>query len=166
MNLDHLAGNKSDTVITPENNLRSYGCKHHITCPTRQTTNSSSMIDVLYVKTAKKVKSHLVKSTVSNHFMIGCIKYLEYQSPETTSFRGRSYRKYTREEAEKYFNLYDKTALYSMVDADLVWDFPLKLINKCADTLCPLKNMTVTCNKPAWITNETLRLSAIEMMLS
>lgn len=43
-----------------------------------------------------------------------------------------------------------------MGDVDLVWEFLLSLIFKCANTLCPLKNITVPSSKPPWFTNEIL----------
>lgn len=88
--------------------------------------------------------------------MIGFVKFLGCIPYGPITFKGRSYKKYNREEAIKFYELYDKTPLFSINDVDPAWDFLYKIVYKCAEKLCTLKTICVTSNRPPWITNEIL----------
>lgn len=109
INLDHSPKKQDETALALETSLKSYGCEQLISAPTRQIMTTSSLINVLYIKTAQKTSLFIVKSSLSDHYMIGCVKFLDYQPYETTTFIGRSYKKYSREEAIKFYDLHDKS---------------------------------------------------------
>lgn len=91
-NLDHTPVKKSEITNALENNMKAYRCKQCISSSTRKTASTSILIDTIYIKTAKKVKSFLLKTTVSDHYLVRCVRYLDYHAPEGFTFRGRSYK--------------------------------------------------------------------------
>lgn len=54
LNLDHTADVKSEVTITLENSLNSFGLVQYITCPTRVTRTTSTLLDVHYIKTSEE----------------------------------------------------------------------------------------------------------------
>lgn len=89
--------------------------------------------------------------------MIECVRYLDYQRPPLTTFKGRSYKNDNLEEARKFYSRYDNSSIFEMSDVDLIWEALLKRITKCANTLSPFKTITVPNNRPAWVTEEILK---------
>lgn len=142
LNLDHSRNMKNETTKTLENSLKGFGLTQLISKPTRKASSTSTLIDVLYGKTSRKIHPFIIQSSLSDHFLVGSVLFLDYCKPETTTFKGRSFRKYNKEEARTYYSRRDSTIIYQMNDVDLVWSFLEKLILQCANTQCPIRTIT------------------------
>lgn len=153
VNLDHTPGKQSEIKLNLENSLRSFGLEQCITCPTRRTGSTKTLIDVMYIRTAKKIKPFIIQTNLSDHYTIGSVRYLDNSPPPLTSFKARTYKKYNLGEAKKFYDRYNRSPIYNVSDINLVWETLLKQINKCANTLCPLRTITVQSNRPAWISD-------------
>lgn len=69
VNLDHMPGNAGEHTQIFEGLLNSFGLDQKITSPTRRTPNKQSLLDVIYVKTNKKIASHVSSLSISDHYM-------------------------------------------------------------------------------------------------
>lgn len=158
LNLDHLKSKKNETTRNLEQLLKTYNLYKIIDRPTRITSKSRSLIDILYISTSKDTKPFMIKSNMSDHYVIGCIRYLAYVKTPKTSFRGRSYRKYSAQLAYEYYSKINTRYLYDLHDVNLVWKFLKKIIFRCADKLCPVRTISTRVKRLPWLTNEILEL--------
>lgn len=129
--------------------MQSHGLSQHISVPTRRTSHTCTLLDVMYVKTEKVILPYIIKTTASDHYLTGCVRYLNYTKPEKVVVRGHSYRNYNRDKAEDYYSKYDLSRIYEMDNVDLIWDYLCKLITNCANVLCPFKDISVRIDKPS-----------------
>lgn len=160
VNLDHHPSHKSKFTKNFENLINSYGLNQQITVPTRVTLTTSSTINVIYVRTNKKVSSFRKLCTLSDHYLVGCNRLLNYQKHLLTHFYGRSFKNYSREIAQDYYFSLDTLFIFEMNVANLVWETLLKIIYNCANKLCPKRRIQTRFDQPPWITKEILELIA------
>lgn len=156
LNLDH--GLTSGNVALFKSSLKSLGFTQVIDKPTRQTLNTASIIDVIYIKTVKKIVVAVIPLCISDHYMVVCSRFLDYHRPASHKIKGRTYKNYNLEAARQFYARCDTQRIFSYQDVDVVWDHLLELITSCANKLCPMKEMKVWDNKPCWITNEVIEL--------
>lgn len=128
LNLDHTQGKMNTHAKKMKYILNMHGLYQVITTPTRQTTASKSIIDVIYIKTKKKVLPFVLKTHISDHYLAGCVRYLDYSPDPKTHFRGRSYKKYSFQKATKFYETVDKSQLFDYNDVDLAWQYMIKII--------------------------------------
>lgn len=128
LNLDHSKGKRNDTTNSLLNSLKTHGLTQLISKPTRIAMTSSTLLDVLYVKTNRKTNPFVIQTALSDHYLVGTVLYLDYTKPETTTFEGRSFRKYSFDEAETYYRSKDTSRIYQMNDVDLIWDYLVSLV--------------------------------------
>lgn len=157
-NIDHTPSKQNDCTKSLISMLQSYGLSQHIKVPTRRTSTTSTILDVMYVKTEKIIHPYIIKTAVSDHFLTGCVRYLDYVKPDKATVRGRSYRKYNKEKAEAYYHRFNTSQIYNMNSAELIWEYLNKLITNCANVLCPYRDITVRTDKPTWLTDEIIEL--------
>lgn len=74
---------------------------------------------------------------LSDHCLIGCNRYLKYPKDAHTSFQGSSYRKYTFEKAERYYNDIDKSGIFNMLDPNLILEVLKKIHDKLQLSFAP-----------------------------
>lgn len=156
MNLDHTIRKKNELTINLENTLKSLGLKQQITKPTRVTTSNKSLIDVIYVKSSKKLMPFICESSLSDHFLVGCVRHLSYTQPAKITYEARSYKNYSIEAAREYYSTFDTSPIYDMNDVNLIWGFLLSIIQKCATKLCPYKTISTRAEKAPWMSSELL----------
>lgn len=152
LNLDHTPARINDPTKELKTLLEANGLNQVINGTTRKTKNSATILDVIYVKTAKNTQPTIVTTSVSDHYLVMCTTYFGYKSPPKTVITGRSYRNYTRELATEYYSRQRKDLIYQYNDVNAIWSTLHKFIENCANTLCPIRNMMVRSEKPTWIT--------------
>lgn len=87
-NIDHGATRRTKATKSLESALLGYGLYQYINCPTRVTLSSKSLIDVIYIRTSKEVYPFTITTTISDHYLVGTTRYLNYTSPQKTEFLG------------------------------------------------------------------------------
>lgn len=65
LNLDHSPGRLNETTDSLVSLLKSYALTQLIDVPTRKTRNTSTILDVMYVKTTKEIHPYIIKTTLS-----------------------------------------------------------------------------------------------------
>lgn len=149
---------RTDTTKNLIQIFSTFGFYQHINQPTRKTAKTKSIIDVIYIKTNMKIDSFIDKSVLSDHYLVGTSRYLGHTQPQYVYVKGRSYKNYNYELAKKFYDTQRRDLIFSYNDPNLIWTKLLSFINKCANTLCPYKEMEVRQNKPPWITNELIEI--------
>lgn len=111
---------------------------------------------MLYVRTRKKITPFVLTTSISDHYLIGCTRFLNYSPDATTCFYGRSYRNYSFEAASEFYSTIDRSYIYQLNDVDTVWSILKGHILKCANHLCPKRKITTKLNQPEWINTHIL----------
>lgn len=156
LNLDHSKGKMCIHTKKLQYILNTHNLYQVITSPTRQTATTKSIIDVIYIKTNKKVSPFVLKTHISDHYLAGCVRYLDYHPDPKTHFRGRSYKNYTFQKATEFYQIIDRDYIFDCNDVDMVWNYLAQIITLCADKLCPYCNVSTKTNQPQWISNAIL----------
>lgn len=156
INLDHTRRKRNDVTDGLIAEMSVNGFKQYIEEPTRRTNKTATLLDVLYVKSSKKIKPFVVHLAVSDHYMIGCYRYLNYTTPPKDTIFGRSYRNYSADLAENYYRRQRRDLVYMYNDVDQVWNILFDFIRHCANSLCPESEMHIPQNKNPWISKEII----------
>lgn len=135
--MDHTPDKVTENTQSLISLMHTNGLSQIISAPTRQTVSTSTILDIMYVKTKKDLHPFTIKTSMSDHFLVGCVRHLNYKKPEKVTIRGRSYRNYDRDKATAYYHRYDTTMIYNLHSVDLIWEHLSKLIVNCANVLCP-----------------------------
>lgn len=125
----------------------------YISEPTRVTASTKTLLDVMYVKSNKNLEPFIIKSALSDHYIIGTNRSLNYTKPPQYFITGRSYRKYSFENAKPYYSRQRRDLIYEL-DVENAWKTLYKFMLNCANTLCPNRQILVRQNSPPWITKE------------
>lgn len=160
LNLDHTYRNQNENVRKLQTLMNLHGFSQIIKAPTRCTIRTATIIDVIYIRTIKKVSPFMITTLISDHFLVGCTRYYDYTPDPVTSFYGRTYKNYSFEAAEAFYASADCSSIYQLTDVDMVWKTLQELILKCANHLCPYRKTTVKLNTPQWINSYILELIA------
>lgn len=158
LNLDHTEGRSHEQTRNLISIMKMHGFSQLIKKPTRMTIHTQSLLDIIYIRSKKKTTPLILATSISDHFLVGCIRYLDYAPDPTTSFYGRTYRCYSYESALEFYETIDRTIIYQLEDVDMVWDILKGFILKCANHLCPMRKITTKVNQPGWISTYLLEL--------
>lgn len=154
VNIDHYATKRTKATASLEAMLLSLGLTQHIKCPTRVTIKTESLIDVVYIRTNKFIYPFTKPMFVSDHYLIGAVRYLNYTSSKKTKFTGRTYRNYNFELAKSYYARVNRDLIYTIHDLDLIWETLFRIISNCANVLCPIRTLRVKPNRLPWLITE------------
>lgn len=158
LNLDHTNNKMNEITKDLIALLKANGLTQVITDPTRKTKSSATILDVIYIKTTKNIQSKIIPTSVSDHYLVVSTVYLDYKVPPKTTITGRSYKKYSKDLAREYYSRQRTDLIYQYNDVNVIWSNLSKYIKNCANTLCPVKQMTINSNKPNWITTELIEM--------
>lgn len=156
LNLDHTPNSKTGITITLENYLKSHGLTQYINKTTRKTRSTNTILDVMYIKTGMSIEPFSINTSLSDHYLVGCVRHVNYEQPKKVTFTGRSYRNYSLEEARTFYSRRSRSQIYEYNDPELVWNFLHKIINGCANALCPYRTSQIRSDKPVWMSTEIL----------
>lgn len=157
-NLDHTKGSQSAFTQTLEHQINVFGLSQRITGFSRQTISTKTLIDVMYVKSSKTITPFTLNLTLSDHYLIGTITKFDYQQDPTTTFVGRTYRKYNFDIAKKFYNSYDLSFILNYNDVNLIWSSLKGYMLACVRKHCPKRNITTKLSQPKWFTRELSEL--------
>lgn len=137
--------------------IQSHRLSQRITTPTRVSQTTKTIIDVVYIKSNKNISPFVIPIALSDHFLVGCSRYLAYKKDPATHYYGRSY---TLEKARAYYASLDKSFIFQINNVDLAWKAVHPIVLNCANKLSPIKRISTRVNQPPWITKEILELLA------
>lgn len=157
-NLNHDTACKTKYTTNLETAINLHGLTQIIDEPTRVTLTTATLIDVIYVKTSQEITPFVKKVSLSDHYMVGSVRKLNYAKDPTTYFYGRSYRRYNYDIAKQYYTTLNKQLIYQMNDPNLVWTTLKKYITNCVLKYCPIRKIVIKVSQPAWITKEVLEI--------
>lgn len=153
VNLDHLPKSMNETTSNLITLLKSFGLSQYIKDPTRVTANTKTLLDVMYIKTTKKINTFVIKTSLSDHFLVGSTRSLDYHKPVNKSILGRSYKNYSFERTKQYYSRQRRDLIYQL-DVNLAWTVIQKYITNCANVLCPMRQIQIRQDPSPWITSE------------
>lgn len=104
MNIDHRPSARSPLTTSFIHNMKSLGFTQIIEKSTRVSSTTATLIDVMYVKSLKELSSFVIPCAISDHYLVGCTRNLNYSPHKNIEFIGLSYRLYTFEKAKAYYN--------------------------------------------------------------
>lgn len=156
LNLEHTPGKISETAKELITLFKTNGLTEIINGHTQKTKNSATTLDVICVNTSKNIQPMIVPTSISDHYQVISSTYLDYKKPPRITISGRSYKNYTRELAREYYSRQRRDLIYQYNNVNIIWSTLYKFIEKCANTLCPIREMTIKCDKPTWITPEII----------
>lgn len=92
LNLDHTPDAKSEFTknlsIINIISINTFGLHQIISKPTRVTLTTATLIDVIYVRTKQNTCPIIRKVALSDHYLVACVKRLDYKDDPLTSFYG------------------------------------------------------------------------------
>lgn len=80
---------------------------------------------------------------MSDHYLVGTSRHLNYVSDPKQEIQGRSYRNYSQACVRNYMVRIDRSPVFMTHDVDLVWDLLYSIIVNCANVVTPVKTMKV-----------------------
>ncbi len=162
----YLLGDLNANVLDVSNNatknlnsiIELYQLSQTISSPTRVTLNSSSLVDVCLTPTPDKlILSRVVKTTISNHYMILIVRKINiipklnrYKKIEVCNFKHFNANNF---QTDLHNQTWELISNYS--DVDRMWDIWKTLFMDVLDRHAPLREKRVK-NKPnvPWLTSE------------
>ena len=175
-NLDRLFNGKNNVIILGDFNLNLmssdksklniietmcnlYGLKQYIQEYTRVTDSSSTLIDHIYSNMSTVHESGVVKTTISDHYMI----YFSINGKKTKS-RGKTVNYRSYKHFKPYSFLYDVRMgtvdlnLHEETDPEKAWKAWKELFISLADKHAPYKARRVRSFRPPWLTADLLKV--------
>ena len=137
---------------------RDFGLKQLITSPTRVTSKSSTLIDLLLTDCNHVVESGVLDISISDHLPIYYIKKKSRECNPKKSIKGRTYRNYVKEDYqhdivndERWRDFWNEP-----YDVNMLWETINSIIVDHANYYCPVVNMYVNENCPYWFSKDLI----------
>lgn len=84
--------------------LKAHGLSQVINEPTRKTRTTATILEVIYVKTSKRIEPMVIDTCMSDHYLVATTAFLNYKAPPKIIITGRSYNDYSAEQAREFYN--------------------------------------------------------------
>ena len=136
--------------------VRANGFKQIIKNTTRNTSSSSTILDLIITNAQYISSSGTINSYISDHQPIYIVKKKEKQITISCEFKGRSYRKYNEEEFKESLSQCNWEGFFNEPDLNLAWKLMLDRITEEVDKQCPMRSFHIQNYKPSWITDELI----------
>lgn len=134
-------------IVELENTL---ALEQIITCPTRISIHTESIIDLIFTNTTNLSESGCVEYTITNHFPTFIVKKRESVKTETMRVYKRSFKNYDKEVFQERLCELDWSTIDCLTDVDVMWRMVLSGIIYEANLLCPFRWINVKQNKVRW----------------
>lgn len=125
---------------------------------TRVTRSSATTIDVIFSNVGHLSHAGVINSNISDHLPVCLIKKKTREKKTYTWIRGRSYRGLNIENFEHDISQVSREYLLSDPDPNQIWKKLKAHYLSVIDKHCPLKDMKVTLDRPAYLNNEIIQL--------
>ena len=155
-NIDYK-NKKSINYRKLKNFERSNSLEQKISTTTRNTKNSSSLLDVAFTNIKFVKEAGTLDSFLSDHQPIFLLKKKERNCEKLEQqFEGRSYRLYNKQEFIDNITSKNWKHFYDASDPTEAWEEMLKIITDEANRQCPVRSFKIRNTKPCWLTNELI----------
>ena len=155
MNIDMLDLN-SPLKKELDNTMRRIGLININKSFTRHSKNKNSCIDLIF-SNSDCIESHgLLDWNLSDHMGIFLTRKRAKITYKKTSFEGRSYRNYIKEDFQWAIINENWKHFYELENVNEAWSFMKNVISKHLDAMCPINKFKVNEHRDPWITNELI----------
>ena len=155
LNVDFV--NKSSVAYKSVNFCaQSNGLTQHIRTTTRNTDKSQTLIDIAFSNSKCVSGSGTLEHFISGHQPIFLIHKKSRDKRELVEFRGRSYRKFDRDQLKADLIMVDWEEFYKRGSPDKAWDFFLEQATLILDKMCPMRVFKIKSYRPDWMTDELI----------
>ena len=142
-----------------ENFMSMYNLAQLISAPTRITTYTSSVIDLIFVSDPNKISQSGVGDVcTSDHQLIYCTRKLT-QTPihEHKWMKIRSFKNYSKNILETKLGEVDWSMVINKENVEDAWKLFKSTFIKVIDSVAPLKTVRVKQRSEPWVTGEILQ---------
>ena len=129
---------------------------------TRHTKSSATLIDIAFSNSMHIAKAGTIETNISDHQPIYLIRKKERNSASnggTTTFEGRTYRRYEKQAFMDGLVNRDWTPFYETASVDEAWNILNTVLTEEADILCPIRTYNIRVNRPPWMTHELIEMT-------
>lgn len=73
LNMDHMPGKLNENTQTLISLMQTHGLSQMISVPTRRTVATSTILDIMYIRSKKELHPYILKTSMSDHYLVGCV---------------------------------------------------------------------------------------------
>ena len=156
----NLLDRKSPMVKELEAVTNLWGLKAHISGSTRVRASGGhlkgSCIDNIFSNSGVIAEAKILDWNFSDHLAVMVKRKRAHVQQTKITFKGRSYRNYSKEELQGALLEEDWNQFYGAMDPSVCWGILEGKIKTYLDVHCPLKSFRVNEARDPWVTNELL----------
>ena len=115
-----------------------------------------SKLDLIFSNSDHIKNALTLDYNISDHMAVVVTRKKSVSAREKVEFKGRSYRRYVKEDFQNNLSEADWEVFYNEEDPNRLWEIMEKEIIKQADIFCPIKAYRVSALREPWITNEAI----------
>ena len=136
---------------------RSNSLDQQISTTTRNTLNSSSLLDIVFTNMKFIKEAGTLDSFLSDHQPVFLLKKKRKNCEKSEQrFEGRSYRLYNKQEFINNITSKNWKFFFDASDPTEAWNEMLNIITEEANRQCPVRSFKIRNTKPSWLTNELI----------
>ena len=136
--------------------VQSNGLLQLIHNTTRNTSNSSSLLDLILTNSKYIKIAGTLNHFVSDHQPIYVVKKKKRDNRPKVEFTGRSYRNFDKDLFKEELSKCDWSDFYKLADPETAWDLVLDRFLPILDKMCPIRKFMIKNYRPEWITPELI----------
>ena len=157
LNINYKLRNSSPFKILKDIE-REFGLKQLINEPTRITSRSATLIDLILTDSVHIVHSGVMNVSISDHQPVYYIKKKQREHNPKKVVMGHSYKNYDKDMYQADISMHQRWGDFwePGLDVNVLWDIMLEIIEDCANTHSPYVKMYVNENCPYWYSKELI----------
>jgi len=129
------------------------GFKQLIKNPTRVTNTSSTLIDIILSNNEKNIQQTFTAAlSLSDHYMICCVRKLNHSRSKPRTVICRNYRNYVPDALKQDLVSSDFEPLYGMNDVNCAWEYLKNILTTNFNKHAPIITKRVKGNLCPWLT--------------
>lgn len=136
-----------------------YGLVQHVTVPTRISSHSNSVIDLMMSNIKNISYTGCIDYNISDHYPTYVVKKRITVTRQKERVYGRPLNRLNWEEFHTLLLTKDWNNIFLEGNLDKMWSDIKNSITIILDKICPYKWMTVITNKPVWLNSELMELA-------
>ena len=135
--------------------IRLQGYKQLIKSPTRVTSESSTLIDVILTN-----NEHVISATdtsplnLSDHDLVGCVRKINFQKFESRTITCRNYTNYNKNKMVEDLKSKNIDAIYAIHDVNQAWRFLKSILSRVFDNHAPKITKRIKGRHCPWLTTD------------
>ena len=138
--------------------LSENGLEQLIKKPTRQTTKTNTLLDLIITNSNCVLDSGILYNNISDHYQVYLTRKHTKKQKHPSHFLGRNYSNYNKLTLENNLDLIDWTQFGRENNPNMMWTIYLQNITKHIDTLYPIRNFNINQQKDPWINDEIMHM--------